>query len=179
MLQGGFGLIELMVSISIIVLVAGIVLANQSSFNSAVLLRNQAYEIALTLREVQLNAVSSSGDAGVFRSVMGVYFDSLILNDRYRVFRDGDADYHYSAASEDYGALGRLDKRFEIRTITDSNGNLHNDISVVFERPNFDARFFDGVGEIPAESVQIEVGRVGSADVRVIEVTTSGQIAVI
>ncbi len=62
----GFGLIELLVSISLMVLVLAIVLVQQTAFNGSVLLRSQAFEIALQIREVQLNAVSvaAATDAG-------------------------------------------------------------------------------------------------------------------
>ena len=50
--QGGFGLIELMVSISVMAIVSAIILVKQNSFNGAILLRSQTYEIALDVREV-------------------------------------------------------------------------------------------------------------------------------
>jgi Tfp pilus assembly protein FimT len=56
----GFGLVELMVSISIMMLLTVVILNRQSSFNGAVLLRNQAYEVAFALRKAQLLAVSGN-----------------------------------------------------------------------------------------------------------------------
>ena len=58
-LQNGFGLVELLVSISIMLLVTMVVLVNHESFNNGALLRSQAYEVALRLREVQLSAVGA------------------------------------------------------------------------------------------------------------------------
>jgi len=182
--QAGFGLIELMVSISVMVVVASVILARQSSFNSAVLLRGQAYEIALAMREVQLSAVSASGDTGVFRTVYGIYFNSASThNGYYRIFKDDNDDGTYDIG-EEFGAIGKLDERFEIREMRDESGTILNDVSVLFARPNFDALFFDGSGgPVTTGSIELDVARRGETGtgvgiLRTIEVTTTGQIAV-
>lgn len=185
--QGGFGLVELMVSISIMVIVMGVVLIRQSSFNSAVLLRSQAYEIALQLREVQLSAVSVSnlGAGDNFRQVLGVHF-STSDDGLYRIFRDstfGPEDNNYYDEGEEFGIQGKLDERFEIREIR-ALGTVTN-LSIVFERPNFDAVFYGNSGEIVTSSIQIKVAKRDSAgdvcgtDYRTVEVTSTGQIAVL
>lgn len=182
--QGGFGLIELMVSISIMAIVSAVILSRQSSFNSAVLLRNQAYEVALQIRQIQLNAVSVSGNAGEFRSVLGVYIDTTTgVNDEYTLFRDTDLDGFYDVG-EEYGAPGILDKRFEFREIRSGDSLTPTQVSIIFVRPNFDARFFDGsASELAPDTVEIDVALKGSNGtgpgyLRTIEVTSTGQIAV-
>lgn len=182
---GGFGLVELMVSVSIMVVIVSIVLVRQGSFNGAVLLRSQAYEVALQLRQIQLNAVSASGDSGDFRTMLGVYFDTDAgSNGTYRIFRDINGDNDYDVA-EEFGLQGLLDPRFEIRAIRSYGAGVSQDqISVVFERPNFDARFFNGSGsEITASRVEIDIARkdstgTGPGDIRTVEVTSAGQISV-
>lgn len=180
--QGGFGLIELMVSISIMVIVAAIILIQQSSFNSAILLRSQAYEVALQLRDIQLSAVSASSDgSGVFKSVLGAYFNSNNTHDgQYSIFRDTDSDGFYDAG-EAFGIQGILDKRFEIKEIRTAGGAIEPVISIVFTRPNFDARFFTGAStEAHVPSVEIDIVRRGDVSglKRTVEVTSTGQIAV-
>jgi type II secretory pathway pseudopilin PulG len=185
--QAGFGLIELIVSISILILITTLVLVNQNAFNSAILLRSQAYELALQLRTVQLNAVSAADEAGAgtFRSVFGVHFNTATPQE-YKLFRD-TGNYYYDGLGEEFGLQGSLDPRFEIRAIrADGAVVAGGELSVVFERPNFDARFFDTPGEINALDVgrvEIEVARVGeagtTADVlRTVVVTSAGQISV-
>lgn len=179
----GFGLIELMVSISIMLLISTIIIVRHQSFNGAVLLRSQAYEIALTLREVQLSAVSAQGNgSGNFRSVEGVYFDTD--NDSvYKLFRDADNDSFFDA-TEEYGKPGILDSKFEIRRMTATGDTIDgNAVSVVFERPNFDAKFYDRSGRINASSLIVEVSKRNAtgnttADVRTVEITATGQITV-
>lgn len=181
--QGGFSLIELLVSLSIMTIVLSVVFARQNSFNGAVILRNQAYELALQIREIQLNAVSVSGENGVFRSVLGVFLDSdPTKNGYYSIFKDADDDGYYDAG-EEYGIQGFLDKRFEIREIR-AGGVVKNDLAIVFARPNFDAHFMSASGvELDVASVEIDVAvrgltGVGPSVLRTVEITSTGQIAV-
>lgn len=186
--QAGFGLVELMVSISIVVLVMSVVMTNQGSSNSAVLLRSQAYEVALGLREVQLGAVSAMGQTTGFRNVYGMYFNTAAdSNGFFYTFLDAGSpgNYFYDAA-EQLGKRNNLDKRFEISAIRLVNGTTgvetsESDISVLFKRPNFDALFYTaaGVAADPAISaVEIDVRLRGSTNVRTVEVSRTGQIAV-
>lgn len=186
---GGFSLVELMISITIMVIVISIVFTRQGAFNGAVILRGQAYEAALTVREVQLNAVSAIGDAGTFRSVYGVHFDSASANNgRYRIFKDSstgaNANGFYNNG-EEYGQQSFLDGRFEVRAVRPIGDTMRptGGLSIVFVRPNFDARFFDSAGEVDASSVEVDIARKGSTGsgpgaIRTLEVTATGQISV-
>jgi len=204
--QSGFGLIELMISISIMVIVSGIIMSRQSAFNSSILLRSQAYEIALQIRDVQLSAVSannnsSSVEAETFRTTLGVHFyEDANLNQRYQFFRDTDSgiydnnyyDFVDIVVDERFGIQGSLDERFEIRDIVlvgapPGETLTGSEVSIVFERPNFDAKFYDNGpdnnGQVIATGIEILVGRVGTSgtgpeDLRTIEVTATGQIGV-
>ncbi|MCD5380993.1 MAG: prepilin-type N-terminal cleavage/methylation domain-containing protein [Candidatus Pacebacteria bacterium] len=185
--QEGFGLVELMVSISIMAIVTAIVFTRQSSFNGSVLLRGEAYKIALQLREIQLNAVSASSDgSGQFRAVLGIHFDTdSSANGAYDIFRDADLDGFFDSG-EEFGIQGVLDNRFEIREIR-INGTAATvaEASVIFVRPNFDARFFSAPStEIVGSSIEIDVARrgvtgAGTGVFRTIEITSTGQIAVL
>lgn len=186
-----FGLIELLVSISIVMIVMSIVLARQDTFNSAVLLRNQAFDIALSLREAQLSAVSVQVIGGSDRQVIGVYFDTDTTdeaNQRFIVFQDAAPQDGFYSASDDatVGQPRQLDPRFEIAEIrADGTAIGSGELSILFERPNFDARFFDAATSELSESViEIDVKRVGvpivagdPGTVRTIEITETGQIA--
>ena len=184
--SAGFGLVELLVSVSIMALVSGIVLTRQSGFNSAVLLQSEAYEVALTIRDVQLSAVSVTGDPtdiDSFRETKGIHFDtSGSLSRLYQPFTDGDDDDYFDPA-EATGPPQRLSDRFYIREIR-AGGNPREALSIVFDRPNFDARFIDSSGEINVTSVEIEIAPVGvtgdtcGEDYRVVEVTSTGQVTV-
>jgi prepilin-type N-terminal cleavage/methylation domain-containing protein len=188
----GFGLIELMVSISIMALVSAIILTRHNSFNSAVLLRSQTYEVALQLRDLQLNAVSSAytGEGNnVFRESLGAYFETDSgSNGFFRIFRDLNNN-GFPDSNEEFGQRGILDQRFEIRNIrvydaSGANVLTGSGLAIVFQRPNFDARFYDVNGLIGnALTAEIDVARKGESGggvgvLRTVEVTSAGQISV-
>lgn len=185
-LQRGFGLVELLVSISIVVLVTSIIMTRHSSHNGAVLLRSEAYDVALKAREVQLAAVSAVGTSGDYRNVFGLYFDTS-TGSFYRTFRDGDGDFYYDGG-EEVGARNNLDPRFEIDEIRLVDGGVPTtpaSISIVFERPNFDARFYTSSGPVASSvyAVQLVVRLrdttgTGVGDMRLVEISRTGQITV-
>ncbi len=186
--SAGFGMVELMVSISIMVLVTTVMIARQSAFNGAVLLRNQAYEVAFTIRQAQLLAVSGGQqDARQY----GVHFDvSAANNTSYWIFRDSNMNGRYDGTSEQIGLTGRLDDRFVIRAIETQLASAST-LSVSFERPNFDAKLCTrAAGCTAAQYTQapawIDVAKKGSnvndkslGVVRRVAVTATGQISVI
>lgn len=185
--QAGFGLIELLVSISIVVLVTSIILVKHSSYNGAVLLRSEAYKIALQVREIQLSAVSVIGEVGDFRNVFGLHFNTNTTPNYYYTFRDSDGDSFWDSG-EEVGKRNNVDARFvidDIRLIGGAGGNP-DAISIVFERPNFDAGFFTGANaEVNSAVSGIEIDvRLNSStgntagEVRTVEVTKTGQITV-
>lgn len=180
----GFGLIELMVSISIMALVSAIIITRQSAFNGAVLLRNQAYEVAFALREAQLLAVSGGDDSS---RMYGVAFDTATANQRtYRIFRDANNNGALDSG-EQIGLTGQLDARFEIRGVTPVVGTQ---MAVIFTRPNFDARFCARVGGCTIaghytsgpgyiDVARLDVATNGSGDVRRVQISDTGQISVV
>jgi prepilin-type N-terminal cleavage/methylation domain-containing protein len=184
--QSGFGLIELLVSISIVLLVTSIIMTRHTSYNGAVLLRSTAYEVALLMREVQLQAVSAGFSEGEFRNVYGVNFNTAVPN-LYPTYLDANGNFRYDS-DEVFGKQNNIDSRFRIGAIRSINSSgtetSQSNLSVAFERPNFDARFFDGSGEITgAVAVEIDIvvngtGGSGVGEVRTIEVTRTGQISV-
>lgn len=155
----GFTLVELMVTISIMVLVTSAVLVRHTSFNSAVLLENQAYEIAFDIRQTQLLAVSARGRDADFRQTFSIEFEP------------GQRTYQIYQGTFLYGAPGALDRRFEITSV--SGGSEGNPARIEFRRPNFDAIFDDSL-----DTFIITIAPVNGTGERTIEVTRTGQITV-
>ena len=184
----GFGLIELMVSISIMTLVSTVILVKNRSFNNALLLRNQAYEIAFALRQAQLMAVSSNKTTTTSRNIFGVYFNSgTLTNQQYRMFRDNQGGInYYNSTDETIGNVGFIDSNFII-DITDGSGNgtTLDTLSVTFVRPNFDALFkttSSGVLQNGPRYIKVmPKNSTGYTTIpyRLIEITSTGQITVI
>ena len=184
----GFSLIELMVTITIVVLVTGIVLFRYSSFNSAVLLNSQAYFVAFDLREAQSLAISVRGRGDEFREEYGIYFDISTPN-RYLLFQDeGGLSLPQYDEGEEINAPYVIDPRFTIVDLcaTPSGTGVEScyseggpaTISVSFARPDFDAVMYgEGIGELSSAKIVLGVSNDDSFR-KVVEVTSAGQIAV-
>lgn len=96
--NSGFTIIELLISIAIITIITTLVLVRYSSFDSTVILKDKAYEVALLIRESQVKAVSSyrntvnEPDADKkFNYPYGVTFNMSSL-DEYTAFVYKDTD---------------------------------------------------------------------------------------
>ncbi len=183
----GFGLIELMVSVGIVTMVMGVVVAKQSSYNGAVLLRAEAYDIALQTRETQLMAVSATGESGNYRNVFGLYFNIETPNSYYS-FKDTDGDFYFDIEDDIIIGLHGIDKRFEIDSIKTVTGTVEssiNSLAIIFERPNFDAKLYTDGGPVSSavSSINIDIrvkgtDGMGVGDTRTVEVSRTGQILV-
>ncbi|MEM9336367.1 MAG: hypothetical protein AAGA35_00740 [Patescibacteria group bacterium] len=190
----GFTITELLVTIGLMLIISGVVVARYSSFNSAVLLKNQALEVALSIRQAQLFAVAAQGDAGDFEDQFGIHFDSSAGNNRtYRIFRDNNNDGIFDAGDSEIGIPGELDSRFIIRGFVDADNNTGSassvltggdEFTITFERPNFDAKFADSAGALTNDVVYIEIVLAGDTIdddnvdrlLRTVEITSAGQI---
>jgi prepilin-type N-terminal cleavage/methylation domain-containing protein len=161
--SGGFTLIELMVTITIIVLVTGIVMVRYSSFNSSVLLTGQAYITAFDLREAQSLAISVRGNGREFREDYGIYIN-MATQEKYILFQDDNDNGDYFPArydaGEEVGNPYTLDPRFTIQNICaensagrtcyaddpDTTGEVVDPslstLAITFKRPDFDAAFY-------------------------------------
>ena len=192
----GFGLVELMVSITIMMLLSSIILVRNSSFNGAVLLRSQAYEVAFALRQMQLLAVSGNNVGAQTPTTVqqyGVYFDTASGSEQmYILFHDVDASGQWDAGVDtQIGPVGRLDKRFKISAISDVSGTSvtggGTGYSVTFVRPNFDAKFNDTVdsGYENTSPIYIDIAQINAesddksiGQIRRVEISNTGQISV-
>ncbi len=177
----GFGLVELLVSISIMVLVTSIVMTRHDSFNRSTLLRGQAYEVALAVREMQLLAVSATKGEDGFNNVYGLVFNTNANS--YIIFTDKDKDFVFDAGDgEQLGKPGVIDPRFQISAIRLIGSVEVSTITVMFKRPNFDAILYEGASavatSVPGIEIDIEVKGANPPQVRTIEITKTGQITV-
>jgi prepilin-type N-terminal cleavage/methylation domain-containing protein len=92
----GFTLIELLVVTAIVVVITGVVLANNAAFGGRVALENLAYDIALTLRQTQGYGISTARSAsGSFKTGFGVH---VVANaSSYIVYGDLNGNGAYDA----------------------------------------------------------------------------------
>lgn len=178
----GFTLLELLVTISIIAIISAVVIVQYNDFNSSVLLKSQAYELALNMREAQVFSISVRGEGGAFRNAYGVYFD-MSTPSQYLLFLDDEgtepAMYDQSPTNEQIGNPFVIDSRFMIVQICVNDcSTAVSSLSVSFQRPDFDAQIAaPGVGAI--NSARIDIAPVSDQDiVRSVIISATGQISV-
>ncbi len=193
-LQKGFSLIEVTIVVFFTVILTTITVYNYRNFDSGIELKNQAIEIALTIREAQVSALSSRGsdvsDPDTFRYSYGVFFDDT-HSGSYMFFVNSiatssfwfdDSDWSCTSASGD-----ECIKRYDLQTgytISDicipetDCVTAQNDASVSFKRPDPEAVIRDQDGSSTnLNSVKIELSS-PKGKKKYIHVTQAGQIYV-
>jgi prepilin-type N-terminal cleavage/methylation domain-containing protein len=93
----GFTIMELLISISIILIVSTLVIFQYRNYNDTSSLRGQAHEIALLLREAQVNATNGkefAPNTNQFKIQYGVQFikSATAAPSTYSLFGDRDSD---------------------------------------------------------------------------------------
>ncbi len=195
-----------MVVMAIMVIITGVMLLNQSRFDSSTLLRSLAYSVALSVRQAQVYGVSVFGtntSSGVtYASAYGVYVNA-VNNNQYILF----ADLHpgtYDSATVQSEAV----KTFTLGTgyvISDfcaaqsgspvagnpqawcNSGGTLTSLSILFRRPDPDACFATNLQTGPcapggspyysSASIQIQ-NQADAANTHSIIVTSTGLISV-
>ena len=188
--EHGFTLIELLVSIAIIGIVTAIVLVKYSAFDSTVLLKGAAYEIALALREAQVKSVSVVRGTSNFDYPYGMSFSPNQKN--YFAFQYEHATQYpqYDLAGLAVGigttTIGRTMRVSQV-CISENNGTSYdcsmNRLDVSFRRPEFKALFYAVKGATnyttTVTNARVKVDSTGGgAGVFVVEMTLLGQISV-
>lgn len=191
----GFTLIELLISAAIITIISSIVLVRFNSFDSTVLLKSLAYEVATSIREAQIYSVSVINSVGGaqanFRYPYGVSFTQNAQS--YTFFRFDNANTAVTPSN----TAGQVTL---LKTIAFSGSMKVADVCVVggateycasypvnnisrldisFRRPEFFAIF-----NAPGSSGTISEGKIklcstrNPANMWVVKVTLLGQITV-
>lgn len=160
-LRRGFTMIELLVSISIMVLITGLVLGNYKTFSNSAQFVNTAESIVLALRQAQVYGIAAKSNAVVcggsaFDCVYGVHLDSFAgdlvnppRNNQVILFADEDVStpndaYHYTSTDRIVETI-TFPPGVTISKLHCNNfGSIVGDCSgstmdITFRRPNVDA----------------------------------------
>lgn len=128
--QGGFTLVELLISVSIIIILSVALYVQQSKFDSSVYMNNTAQGIALAIREAQTYGRGSL--AGQGDGVYGMQFSTT--ESRFIFFEDIDVDGQYGSSDIEIRGYG-LSTQNEISNLR-VNSNTTNCLAITFKRPN-------------------------------------------
>lgn len=177
----GFSLIELLVTLAISTLVVAAVLIRFDAFDSVVVLKSTAYELALTIREAQVFAVSATGDTtGQFDTAYGVFVDRINAPRSYVFFEDSNDNGVYNSSGDTILETYTMGEQYEIRDIcADLNCN-RDAVSLVFKRPEFDPTIVSSpaVGNPNQATIQLGI-RDNTTDSFTVVVGVTGQVSVI
>ncbi len=160
--RGGFTIIEVMVTVSIIAILSAILLYQFKNFDSKLLLKNLAYEVAIVLREAQVYGVSVQGGAGNFQYAYGVHFDTDTPTN-YILFRDSNPNGMYDVGEmvSSY-TIGRGNRVIRLcdreGALCSSSGTTITTLDITFKRPDSDASFVINRTVSSATSTYIGVG---------------------
>jgi len=177
-----FTLVELLVVVMIFSLITLLVLANNSRFNSSVLLGSLAYKIALSIRQAQVFGVSVAPFSASFQVGYGVHFQQGSLS--YQFFADVNNNKHYDAGDSTVSTYslgqGHTIKKF---CGTNSSGTEFcsdtaaiDHLDIIFNRPNPDANISSNTSSFYSSGKIVVTSP--SGDTRTVTVVSTGQISV-
>lgn len=138
--SSGFTLVELLVTISILVVITSISLAGYSSFGSSTELKNAAHELSISILNARIYGIGSVSQKDSYDKSYGIHFDKNSSNS-YLIFIDLDEDSLYSGTSENVKVVS-INKKFEIGKIcgilpggsTNCSPGI-NYLDILFKRP--------------------------------------------
>jgi len=134
---------ELLVVMGIIVVITGVVLANNTRFGGAVLLENFAYDVALSMRKAQIYGISVRRTGTDFLGGHGIHFD-LADPTHYSLFADSSKNGLYDEG-ESVPAEMTISQGYSISDLcaTPPGGSETCDgiskLNILFKRPEPDA----------------------------------------
>lgn len=141
----GFTLLELMVSLTIMVIITSIAGFSRLQFDKSIFLTNLTYDIAIAIRTAQVYGTEvKSVSSGVYNKAYGVNFDKS-RPDSFRLFIDGNNSRSYDATSDTVYRIYSIKNKNSISglcTISDDDTNNPpactetNILDVTFFRPD-------------------------------------------
>jgi hypothetical protein len=167
----------------IMIIITTLILARYGQFNGTVLLRDLAYDVALSVREAQVYGISGRSAGGTFAYRYGVYF-SKAAPTQYILFGDVNDNVTYDSGESIVAYAMRTGYGLSEMCATRSDGAVRcatrNEIStltIMFKRPEPDAIIrSDVLTETYRDATFTLLSPAGST--RSVTVTSTGQIAV-
>ena len=186
--KGGFTLVELLVTISIFVILTGVVLFNQGRFDSTILLTNLAYDTALTVRQAQTYGINIKEFGNNNFVPYGVHFD-MSANKSFILFADPSSDAAVFTGQTDScinseGCVNRynIQRGNKISNLCVVKGSLScssvDTLDIIFKRPNPDA-IITANGDIYDKAEITLTSADGTSGQKEVDVQSNGLIQII
>lgn len=186
--NGGFTLIELMITISIFVFMTALILAKYNSYYSGTLFNNIAYDIALSIRQAQNYGISvkinDDPNDKSFNRAYGVWFPgsgSSSSNNIFGIFKyDNTLNWANSVVEKEYRLKhGATFKSFKV--LYGGSDVAVDNLEIIFQRPDPEAIINgakDGTVYQKVNSVTITLLAVDGVTTKEITVNSSGMISI-
>ena len=147
----GFTLIELIVVVGILVVISSIALTSYSRFGGQILLRNLAYDVALSIRQAQVYGISARSFLGAdFAAGHGVYFNMLEGDDFFFLYTDVDDNNFFTSAATEWVETFAIGRGYTVQALCVPSGAEENcnvtTLDIIFQRPEPDAIIRASVG---------------------------------
>ncbi len=156
--ENGYTLVELLVTLSIAMLLLGVISYNYGTFNDNIALSGSGQEVAIAIREAQVYGVNVrevSVGGGQFNSAYGIYVNPSANSTNYIVFADTNKNKKYDNGEQ----IESFNLRNGVKFSALCNGvscplACATSLSITFLRPNPDAdiNFVDNNGSICSSS---------------------------
>jgi len=184
--ERGFTIAEIVVVIAIISFVFAVVIAKYKDFDSTSILKNLAYEVALSVREAQVMTVSTSNIGGgnilqnQGQNAYGVNFTAN--SSTYELFSDTNGNNAYDAPGE-LIKLITMTQGAKISALNErrsGNGSTQFPITtatIVFHRPHLDTSFITSSNSLNVIEVLATV-QSPRGSTRIVRILKSGRIQV-
>ncbi len=193
----GFTLIELLISVAIIGILTAIVVVKYKSFDSTVLLKSSAYEVALALRESQVKAMSATRGTTGFDFPRGITFapgTQTYIAFQFTSTSSIDTEYpRYDKSESDPDiavplATSTLGRTVQVSDVCVTSNGVNwtcglSRLDISYRRPEFKAIFYVP-GNNPAQNKAITSAKIklnsmnNTTNVFVVTASRLGQISV-
>lgn len=142
----GFSLVELLISAAIITIISALIIVRFTTFDSSVLLKSLAYDVAASIRNAQSYSVSVLRDssASSFRSAYGMDFRSVSPKTyTFFSYKNLSAVPQYGDGNSSDVSIFSIGKTMQIKDlcVNDTTCGL-SQLDISFKRPEFRAYFY-------------------------------------
>lgn len=165
-LNTGFSLVELLVSMAIVAVIMSVVLWNYSGFNDSLALNSAGQRLAIAVRQAEVYGLSVKevgAGSGNFNSAYGIHVSRTQMQGDFILFVDKNANNVYDAGNGCGDPLSECITDFQlgngitVSNVCDANQCPPGDarsMDITFLRPNPDAfiKFINPGGPMPGNS---------------------------